>query len=175
MITKRDAQVINFISDYKVARTSTIASLFYTSYQVAARRLVALVSSGELQRERDGWSAEYVYYIKKPKQIRHALTVTDFYCALSKQTKIAKFIIEPKLGNVRPDAVVGFSVNGINRLALLEVELSNKGFDSAKYARFDWQKYFPVRPELFIITTHKPPTIADYNSMVINTDLRFTI
>ena len=78
--------------------------------------------------------------------------------------------VEHQYGNVRPDAVVGFSKDGINRLALLEVELSSKGFDAEKYARFDWQKFFPVKPELFVVTDKKVPPM-DYKTLVISTDL----
>lgn len=168
MITKRDAQVINFVEQYKAARTSTLA-MFYPSYQVAARRLAAIISAGELKRERDGWSAEYYYYIKKPKQLRHALTVTDFYRELSKQATIKKFIVEPVLGAIRPDAVIGFVQDGQSKLALLEVELSNKGFDADKYQRFDWQKHFPVKPELIIVTDKKVSKL-DYKMQIISTD-----
>lgn len=171
MITKRDAQAIKFVEQYKAARTSTLAS-FYPSYQVAARRLAEIVAQGELKRERDGWSAEYCYYIKKPKQLRHALTVTDFYRELSRQAEIKKFIVEPALGGIRPDAVIGFVQDGQNKLALLEVELSNKGFDADKYARFDWQRHFPVKPDLFVVTDKKVPKL-DYNTHVINTILQF--
>lgn len=171
MIMKRDAQVIKFVEQYKAARTSTLV-MFYPSYQVAARRLSAIVEAGELRRERDGWNGEYIYYIKKPKQLRHALTVTDFYRELSKQAEIKKFIVEPALGNIRPDAVIGFVQGGQSKLALLEVELSNKGFDADKYSRFDWQRHFPVKPDLFVVTDKKVPKL-DYNTHVFNTGLQF--
>jgi len=170
MITKRDAQVINFVNQYKVAKTSTLA-MFYSSYQVTTRRLSAIIETGELHRERDGWSSEYIYYIKKPKQIRHALTITDFYRELSKQVEIKKYIVEPELGSIRPDAVIGFTANGKSHLALLEVELCHKGFNVEKYADWDWKKHFPVKPELFIVSDGRIPKM-DYQTYIIGTDLK---
>ena len=173
MITKRDAQAIKYTEQYKVARTSTLA-MFYPSYRVAARRLTAIAEAGELKRERDGWSNEYIYYLKKPKQMRHALTVTDFYREFAKQAEIVKFVLEPELGGIRPDAAIGFTVGGKSRLALLEVELSNKGFDAEKYARFDWQKHFPLKPEIYIVTDKNVPKL-DYKTLKIGTNLQFKI
>lgn len=170
MITKRDAQVIDFVERYKIARTSTLVT-FYPSYQVAARRLAAIVKTGELRRERDGWSAEYTYYIKRPKQYRHSLLVTDYYCYLAKRATIVKFVIEPQLSDIRPDAIIGYVQNGKNHLALLEVEISNKGFDCNKYKQFDWQDHFPLRPELIVITDHKPPAIEGWQITTYNTNM----
>ena len=171
MITKRDSQVINFLNQYKIARTSTLEFLFYPSYQVAARRLSAITKSEEIKRERDGWSSDYIYYIKKPKQIRHSLMVTDFYREFSKLVEIKKFIIEPNLGSIRPDAIIGFIKEDQSRLVLLEVELSHKGFDAQKYDKWDWQKYFPIKPDIIIITDYKIPQL-DYKTHIINTDLK---
>lgn len=80
-----------------------------------------------------------------------------------------RFVLEPQYVNIRPDAIIGFISNGVKRLALLEVELSNKGFNAEKYNKY-WQKHFPVKPELIIISDHKTPEV-DYKT----NQNRFTI
>lgn len=174
MITGRDASVIEFVDMVKVAKTSTLSSLFYPSYTVAARRLSEIARSGELERDRDGWSSEYIYYRRKPKQIRHALALSDFYRELSKQAEIKKFIVEPTLGDIRPDAVVGFIASDRERIALVEIELSNKGFDYHKYASFGWQKFFPWQPEL-IVVTNQDIRNTGYKTLAIKLDMQFHI
>jgi len=170
MITNRDANVIDFLSEFKVAKTSTLEELFYTSYQVATKRLTKLVEMGELSRERGGWSSEYYYFIKKPKELRHALMLTDFYRELHKIATVVKFIPEPTLGNIRPDAIVGFQLNGVNRLAMIEVELSHKGFNSAKYDNFDWTQSIEYKPELIVISNMRC-NCHRYTLFKIGTDL----
>lgn len=174
MITKRDAEVIDFVDRLRVAKTSTISGLFYPSYTVAARRLSEIAKSGELSRDRDGWSSEYIYYRRRPKQIRHALALSDFYREISKQAEIKKCIVEPTLGDIRPDAVIGFIAGGRERIALVEIELSNKGFDYHKYISFGWQKFFPTQPEL-IVVSNLPIKNTGYKTMVIKTDMQFHI
>jgi hypothetical protein len=126
MITRRDQEVIGFLQSFKAAKTSTVCEMLYGSYRVCARRLCKMIKEGAIKRERDGWSTEYVYFIKRPKQMRHALLLTDFYRELHKIADIKKFIPEPTLGNIRPDAVVGFVHNGKSRLALVEVKSATK-------------------------------------------------
>lgn len=172
MVTKRDAQVLQFITDLKVAKTSTLQEIFFPSYLMTARRLNILTRIGEIQRERDGWSSEYVYYINKqrPKQFRHALLLSDFYRELHKIAEIKKFKAEPNLGDIRPDAIIGFNLNGTNRLALVEIEISNKGFNYAKYDKFDWKEFFPVEPEI-IIVSDKKLSDTKFKTTVIKTDM----
>lgn len=174
MITGRDESAIRYIQQYRVARTSTLTELFYPSYSVGVRRLREIAKTGEIQRERNTWDAEYIYFVKRPKQLRHAILLTDFYRELSKQADIFKFIVEPKLDGIRPDAAVGFTHRGVDRVALVEVELSNKGFDVEKYKRWNWKEYFDNRPELIIISDGKiPPT--GYGMIKMKTDLKFKL
>jgi hypothetical protein len=90
----------------------------------------------QIKRARDSITNEYIYYIKKPKQLMHTLKVTALYAELSKQYKIIHFKTEVKLSSIRPDAVFGYTENGKNKIGMLEVELSNKEFDRRKYDVF---------------------------------------
>lgn len=169
MITRRDSRVIAFLDDFKAAHTRTLQALFYPSYSVAARRLNALVAAGEIARERDGWDGEYVYYRKRPKQLRHAVLLTDFYREFRKAVNVIKFKPEPTYEKIRPDAVCGFVCNGENRLALVEVKISNND-DTKKYQFFDWRAHFPIRPEIILISD-RPVEVEGYKVISIKTNM----
>jgi len=170
MITNRDMKVVDFLSEFKIAKTSTIVELFYDSYRVAAKRLTELVNMGQLSRERGGWSSEYYYFIKKPKQLRHAMFLTDFYRELHKVATINKFIPKPTLGNIRPDALVEYQLNGVNRLAIIEIELSPKSDNGSKYDSFDWSAHLEYKPELIVVTSLRYEC-SKYKLYKIGTDL----
>lgn len=170
MLTKRDAKVIDFLEEFKVASSDTLQELFFPSQRVAQRRLAEIVEAGYCNRSRDGFGSSYIYFLKKPKQLRHSLILTDFYREANKIVEIKKFRKEPTLGDIKPDACFGYESNGIKRLACVEVELSNKGFDAEKYNAFDWKPYFPVEPELIIVTDKKLPPVK-LKTSVIDTEL----
>lgn len=169
MITRRDAQVIAYLDTSKAAKTDTLFHLFYPSYPVAARRLSSLSESGEIKRERDGWSSQYCYYTHRPKQLHHALAVTDFHTILKERVDLRKYIIEPTLGNIRPDAVAGYVSGGKEMIALVEVELSHKGFNTDKYSAFDWKRFFPIPPLLIVVTDYRVPKMP-LQTIVCKTD-----
>ena len=134
MITTRDLKVVDFVETYKVAHTSTLAKVFFTSDTLYYKRLQEICKNGLLKRYRDSVSNEYIYFKKPPKQLAHSLLVTDFYRELHmKSDEIVNFKIEPVMVSIRSDAVFGYKYNGRNYLGLLEVEISHKGFDYGKY------------------------------------------
>lgn len=154
MLTTRDLQVIEFLNEYKVATTSTIQHFFFPSLSMCHKRLKVMVDANEIKRIRNHINMEYVYYKKKPKQLRHSLMVTEFYRNFSKKHKVITFKLEPILGDIRPDSVFGYMNGQEKKLGLLEVELSNKGFNYLKYEKFysseAYKKFFPVMPTIFI-------------------------
>lgn len=156
MVTSRDIEVKEFLQEYKVASTSTIALLFFPSLSACQKRLKKLVDNKEIKRDRDSITNEYIYYIKRPKQLKHSLLVTKFYGYISKQYKVATFKIEPVLDNIRPDAVFGFIKDDKKYIGLLEIEISNKGFNFAKYEKFyiseQYKSFYPVMPIIFIVS-----------------------
>lgn len=154
MITERDYKVVEFLTTYKIATTDTIAELFYPSIRVAQNRLKTLTEQRLIRRERLAVNNQYTYFIKRPKQFRHALAITDFYRELHSIAIVSFFIIECDYHNIRPDAVFGYHFNGEDKLGILEVELSNKTFDFNKYSDknlFDEVGTMPV----IIINTDK--------------------
>lgn len=135
-MTNRDFEIIEFLTKYKVASLSTLQYFFFPSLSTAQKRMKILYDNKKVSRVRDFINNEYVYFIKKPRQFNHSVKVTETYVNLSKKYNIVKFILEPKLNMIRPDALIGYVENNKSKIMYLEVELSNKGFDSNKYKRF---------------------------------------
>jgi hypothetical protein len=179
-MTTRDSAIVNFLSDCKVARTSTIAEIFFPSPHACYKRLQVLYKNKKVKRTRDFVSCEYVYHYKKnlPQQLTHSLLVTDFYRELHRKCEVLSFKIEPVMDNIRPDAVFGYKFHGKPYMGLLEVEISNKGFNSGKYEKFyssgDYKKFLPVMPTIFVVGNKekiKLPKDSKVNYNVI--DLEF--
>lgn len=155
MLTARDNRVLDFLVEFKAADTSTIQSMFFDSRRMALNRLAGLVRLGEIKRERYSVSLEYVYYIKRPAQLKHAMTVSRQVARFCKSHQVICYKCEPTLGSIRPDAMIGYVERGIEKAALIEVELSNKGLDTEKYRRFEQSErksIFPDRPQLIVVT-----------------------
>lgn len=175
-MTNRDFDIINFLDDYKVARTSTIAEIFFPSKHACYKRLQVIYKEKAIKKIRDDVINEYTYYKNKPpKNLRHSIMVTDFYRELHKKSEVVSFKIEPVMGDIRPDAVFGYKYHGRNFIGLLEVEISHKGFNSNKYERFysseSYKNYLPVMPTVFIVGDNvKLPDNYKVKYVVINTD-----
>lgn len=176
MITKRDAQVLEFIDKFKVATTDTIAELFYPSLQVAQRRLREL-SKKELKRERYYFNTQYIYYKKKTTQLRHNITLTNFYRELSKIAKIEEFTKHDNtIKGIEPDAFIAYRCNGNNYIAFIEVEISKKGLDLDKYKRLylsgEYEKYFPAFPKIIVISNTRIKKDYNFDIVRIDTELK---
>ena len=152
-MTVRDLRVLEFVSDFKVARTSTIARLFYdNNLRVAQRRLQEMITEKKINRVKED---EYVYYIKTPSQYKHAIAITDYLAYLSRSHKIADCRAEYKCGNLRSDALVALD----EKPALIEVQLSGQP-DINKYLTLKlsdaWQHDFKTFPPVYLLSECKP-------------------
>lgn len=165
MLTTRDLKIIEFLEDFKIARTSTIAELFCkddaekSALRVAQRRLSEIYDYQEIKRVRDNITSEYLYYIHKPKQLKHRLMLTDFYREFSKLVKILDFKNEVAIENLRSDGLVVYKYQNKTYVAFVEVQIANKPLDIKKYLMLlragKYEKYFPVFPKLIAITNKK--------------------
>ncbi|MCP3925561.1 MAG: hypothetical protein GY714_23580 [Desulfobacterales bacterium] len=176
MITTRDNKVLEFIDEYKVACTSTIAELFYPSRRMAQNRLRKLVDVGEIKRTRYYYMEEYIYYQKKNNQFKHNLVLTNFYRELHKRSKIIRFNKEfTYFDGLRPDAFIVFSIGNSKYIAFVEVELSKKGFDLGKYKKLymseKYKECLPVFPLIMVISDHKIKESDEFNIIKIDTEL----
>lgn len=153
-MTRRDYDIIEFLRYYKVASTDTLHHFFFhkSSLRMCQNRLKILTEKQVIGRARETINNQFLYFIRCPAQLRHALLVTDFYRELSKLCYVPAFKIEPTLGRIRPDALFGYTYNGKNQLGILEVEISHKGFNYAKYKDFDYKSHdLPVMPRVFVV------------------------
>lgn len=161
IVTERDKKVLNFIEKFNVATTDTIQELFYPSIRVAQHRLKLMYDNKLLKRERDHFTAQYIYYIRKPKQLRHDLLLTDFYREMNRLTDIELFEKEFTIDNVRPDGLIAYRYKGKSYIACIEVQIANIALDVEKYEKLfksgKYKKYFPVFPLVYAITNKKIP------------------
>lgn len=165
MITKRDREIVRFLSKIRVASTNVLAERFFPSLRMAQKRLALLTKWGEVQRSREHMTSQYVYYLgSKPKQIRHSLLRTEFYHRFP--YKMPVFEIEYIVGRIRADAMIGY-IDKTEQLAFLEIQISRTKPDLAKYRRFynsgEYQDHFPTMPKIIIVTDHVfyPPEDLD--------------
>ena len=156
MLTKRDVKIIEFLEQYKIASTTILTHFFFPSEQTCRRRLKYLYDNHKIDRERDFVNNEYLYFLKKPRQLKHSLYVVKFYHMLHKNYTVESFEIEKKMADIRPDAVFTYKDKGMTITGLLEVELSNKGLNQSKYERFivnrSYRDYFNNIPVVFAVT-----------------------
>lgn len=161
IVTERDKRVIKFIEDNKTATTNTIADIFYPCLRVAQHRLKLLTENKVLKRHRDNYTSQYYYYIRKPKQVRHSLLVTDFYNELNKIAKIELFKTEFTIEDIRADAFIAYEINNKKRIAFLEVQISNAPLDVEKYEKLyksrKYKNYFPAFPVIIAVTNKNIP------------------
>lgn len=177
MITNRDYMVIEFLHKFKIASTNTISELFYPSLRVAQNRLLQMVKHKEIKRDRDNFTMEYCYYIKKPKQLKHSLLLTNFYRELHKSgCNILQFENEVTMGDLRSDGFVIFKHKEKTYLNFIEVQISNNKLDTEKYRTLlisgKYKDYgLPVFPRLIAITNKNVPSIDKYKLIKINEDM----
>ncbi|NLY46814.1 MAG: hypothetical protein GX053_12635 [Tissierella sp.] len=173
-ITERDRKVLDFIENFKIATTDTIQELFYPSLKVAQRRLKLLHDNKYIKRDREHFTSQFYYYIRKPKQLKHSLLLTDFYRELNKTSSIELFKNEFIIEDLRSDGFVAYELKGKKDIAFVEVEISNKGFDIEKYERLyksmKWRKLFPKFPTIIAITD-KPLPSTRLKVIQVNEDM----
>ena len=161
IVTERDKKVLNFIEKFNVATTDTIQELFYPSIRVAQHRLKLMYDNKLLKRERDHFTSQYYYYLRKPRQLRHSLLLTDFYREINRLTKIELFEKELTIEHVRADGLVAYKYKSKRYIAFIEVQIANTPLDVEKYEKLfksgKYKKYFPVFPLIYAITNKKIP------------------
>lgn len=165
-MTSRDIEIIDFLNRFKCATTSMLSILFFPSVESCYKTMRRLYKAGKVKRIRlikNSINCDYVYHTKSiTNQMKHSLTITWFYTKWKQKYKVELFEREYKLGDIVSDAVVIYSENGIKKVALVEAELSNKGFNYMKYERFytsgEYKNYFPVMPDIIVLGKVTVPT-----------------
>lgn len=171
VLTERDKQIIDFLSEYKCATTTTISNIFFNgSKRPTTRRLKLLREHGLINSAQEFVCLEQIHYInKKPKQIKHTIIETNFISKLYENNiEILKLKKEFKIGNVRSDLLLVCKID--NKALIYFIEVCNtKPFDTNKYIRLKdsnyWKEYFPVFPSIIVISD-KPITDSKYLNII---------
>lgn len=180
MLQERDNRVIDFIEEFKVARTSTIYELFFknVSLRYCRKRLAKLCEYKELKREKNHISDEYIYYIQKPKHLKHELLLTDFYRELNKIVNIIGFKCTYSIGSIIADGLVGYKLKNTKGviIAFVEIQTRNNPVDIEKYEKLfysnEWVKEFESFPKVIAITNKKVKKVEEFEVIKIKENLK---
>lgn len=173
ILTERDNQIIEFLSIYKCATTSTISNLFFNgSRRPTTRRLKHLKEHGFIKSSQEYISVEQVHYInKKPTQLKHACICSEFVSKMKLENNIIKEKVEFKIGNIRSDLLL---ITDTPKIYFVEA-CNTKPFDTNKYIRLkksmEWKKLFPVFPDIIVISDKKVNTSNELNIIKYNLKL----
>lgn len=174
IVTNRDKEVLLFIEKFKVATTDTIWQLFYPSLRVSQTRLKLLHDNKLIKRDRDHFTSQYYYYIRKPRQLRHDLLLTDFYREMDRKAEIELFKKEFTIGDIRSDGLIAYKNNHKRFIAFIEVQISNTPLDIKKYEKLYktklYKNYFPAFPLIYAITDKSIPS-TNLKIIKINEDM----
>ncbi|MPM09427.1 hypothetical protein SDC9_55744 [bioreactor metagenome] len=173
ILTERDNQIIEFLTQYKCATTSTISDLFFNgSRRPTTRRLKHLKEHGFIKSSQEYVSIEQVHYInKKPTQLKHSCICSEFACKMKLENNIIKEKVEFKLCNIRADLLL---ITDQPKIYFVEI-CNTKPFDVNKYIRLkksmEWKKVFPVFPDIIVISNKKVNTTNELNIIKYNLKL----
>jgi hypothetical protein len=163
MITKKDQDVLNFLTDFHIGTCNQIHKLFYnlTSIQYTRKRLKYLYDNDYIKRARSTIDNSYAYYIdRKPVQLHHDLIRAELYANIKSRYDLLEWTNEAPVSNIRPDALAYVKHVGIVFPLMIEIHLSN-GFNFDKY-KIDFKPIFGTNPRVIICTDRevKPPVYA---------------
>ncbi len=179
MLTNRDIKVIDFLEKYKIAKLTTIQNLFFPSLRTAQLRMKKLHDKKVVKREKDIYSSEYMYYIRKPSQVKHSLIIADVLGRINNMNsiEIIKFDNEFTINNIRSDFFIAYKYKKTGFIALGEVELSNNNIQkkTEKYEQLFINKTYkgvlPVFPKIIFVTDRKLPTCKHFEIIQIKENL----
>lgn len=165
-MTDRDYKIIEFIKEFKIVSSSTIARLYFPSLATAERRLKKLVDHKKLFRTRDDVISEYIYYIKKPTNLKHCILIADVYSKLATNKNIQlikykrEYEIKFRAKTFRTDLMAVIKSNNKLIPILIEIDLTKSYKD--KYTEYinskHYQQKFPMIPVIVVISNRTPKT-----------------
>lgn len=173
VLTERDYQIIDFLTKYKCATTTTIADIFFNgSKRPCTRRLKNLREHHFINSSQEYVSLEQIHYIgAKPTQLRHSCILSELMSKL-KDKKILKSLPEYKLGNIRADALLILEDNG-TKIYFVEV-CNTKPFDINKYHKLYssgvWKQKLPTFPTILVISDKEVSKSNTFNIITCKTN-----
>lgn len=170
-MTMREIYIVEFLREYKVARTSTLCHFFFVGKWSCYKVLERMIKRGDIKKEKlinGNMNSEDIYYVNRlPSQLRHSLALTDFYSKWDTKYGSESFEIQRKIGDIIPDALM--VQNG--EIKFVEIELSNKGFNYLKYEEWcisgKYKQFFNKMPEVIIYGKANIPNNTTVNYRVV--------
>lgn len=180
--SRRDSEILRLIESRTCMNTDQIRLLMFNNVAstVCNRRLLSLVKSGRLKRNRYSLSEPYYYYLnKKPGQVEHILGISWAYVwvikTLNSWEKLHSFEREVVFKNLRSDAFIAIKniVTGEFRFAFLEMDIAESGNPFKKPELYDalyasegyqgkwWSPLLKRFPPVIVVTTDKVIKIKD--------------
>ncbi|MFI3211128.1 MAG: hypothetical protein R3Y64_08815 [Peptostreptococcaceae bacterium] len=163
ILTDRDKQIIQFLKDFKVADTNTLANIFFNgSARPTQRRLKHLTEHGYIKNFQENINLHKIHYVnKKPIQIKHNLILSSFITELKKlDIEIIKYKVPYKFKNIIADMFICFKYRNSTYIYFVEVE-NTKKFDLDKYLKLfdsgEYKEVFPVMPPILVISNKTVP------------------
>lgn len=157
-ITERDKKIIEFLTEIKVANTTTLSNVFFNGKTRATQlRLKALTDNGYVKYYRQNVITQNSYYVKrKPVQLKHSLILSSFIGELYKlNIEVLKIKVPLKISNIISDGFICIKHNDNVHIFLVEVE-NTKKFDTDKYLKLlkeeTYKEKFPIMPTIIVIT-----------------------
>ena len=174
-MTDRDYEVLEFIKNYKVADTDTIARLYFPSIATAEKRLRKLVEAKKLNRFREDILHPYVYYKNsKPTNLKHSLAIARVYSILKSEYEVVKCKREWQCKyyskTLQPDLMLVIRRYGKLFSLFIEVDLSKKYNEKyTSYIKSGYYKMtFPTPPIIIVISNRTPSSNIDITWLKLN-------
>lgn len=178
VLQERDYNIIQFLKDFKVATTSTIADIFFnSSIRPTQRRLKFLTEHGYIRAYQENIITQKVYYIKrKPAQIKHSLILSSFIAELKKNNiDIIKYKVSYKLENIIADCFLALKINNKNYIYFVEVEntkkLDVKKYEDLYYSR-KYKSVLPIFPSILVISNKQHTQHNKLDIKLIDTEFK---
>ena len=175
MLTSRDQRIRRFIEAFGCATTKQIKEIFFNDVSLirCQQRLKILYNGDKIDRDRIAVSLDYLYYIKKPREIEHMLIRVDAYIELTKLVVLNEFISEYQFNEStkdRADAYFEVWKDGIIIPYFLEVQRSSSFTNNQhKYENFyhsgAWRDKWDNFPAVIVLSDKNiriKPTMIKY-------------
>lgn len=175
MITERDREVIEFVTEFRAVYSRHVQRLFFYRHKQgqrqANRTLRKLWQAGELRRTKDQYTDRLIYYVGNRHQLRHKLLITSVYVRLLDHD-LQEFRREYCIGAYQTDAFCRFRHSGREYLYFVEVQISHQPVDVEKYEKIAAARLWPERvfPRVLLVSDRRQKIQSPVRVVQIKTD-----
>jgi hypothetical protein len=142
LLTERDREIISFIDKIGYATIQNIASMYFSenkfSYDLARKRLKKIKEfEGYIKSFQNSETNETIYvpYNSNKKKVSiHDVMVLNYACKLKViGCTLYNIELEPTFCNIKPDALVQYTINGYKYHQLVEMQIRHNLIDLDRY------------------------------------------